>query len=36
MDAGPTLVLNSNYSGTDIPVPDGVGLNVDPTVTLSQ
>ncbi|MCX7325934.1 MAG: hypothetical protein NTZ14_16230, partial [Hyphomicrobiales bacterium] len=22
---GPTMVLNTNYSATDIPVPDGVG-----------
>lgn len=36
MDAGPTLVLNSNYGGTDIPVPDGVGPTVDPTISLSQ
>jgi hypothetical protein len=36
MDAGPTLVLNSNYSGTDIPVPDGVGPSVHPIVILSQ
>jgi hypothetical protein len=27
MDAGPDLVLNTNYGGTDIPVPDGVGPN---------
>jgi hypothetical protein len=27
MDAGPNLVLNTNYGGTDIPVPDGVGPN---------
>ena len=25
LDAGPNLVLNTNYSGTDIPVPNGVG-----------
>ncbi|MCB1493244.1 MAG: pilus assembly protein [Rhodobiaceae bacterium] len=25
LDAGPTLVLNTNYGGTDIPVPKGVG-----------
>jgi Flp pilus assembly protein TadG len=36
MDAGPTLVLNSNYSGTDIPVPEGLGPTVDPSVSLSQ
>lgn len=24
---GPTMVLNTNYFGTDIPVPDGVGPN---------
>jgi hypothetical protein len=36
MDAGPTLVLNSNYSGTDIPVPEGVGPTVDPSVSLTH
>ena len=25
LSAGPTLVLNSNYSATDVPVPPGVG-----------
>jgi hypothetical protein len=25
LSAGPTMVLNTNYSATDIPVPDGVG-----------
>lgn len=25
LSAGPTMVLNSNYSATDVPVPEGVG-----------
>lgn len=25
LSEGPTMVLNSNYSGTDVPVPEGVG-----------
>ena len=25
LSAGPTMVLNSNYGLTDVPVPDGVG-----------
>jgi hypothetical protein len=36
MDAGPNLVLNSNYGGTDIPVPEGVGPIGTNNVTLSQ
>jgi hypothetical protein len=32
---GPNLVLNTNYSGTDIPVPKGVGP-VGRTVRLTQ
>lgn len=27
LGAGPTMVLNTNYSSTDVPVPDGVGPN---------
>ena len=29
VDAGPNLVLNSNYGATDIPVPTGVGPTGD-------
>jgi hypothetical protein len=36
MDAGPNLVLNSNYGGTDIPVPEGVGPVGDSNVSLAQ
>jgi hypothetical protein len=25
LSEGPTMVLNTNYGGTDIPVPEGVG-----------
>ena len=35
LSAGPTLVLNSNYTATDVPVPKGVGPQ-DGTVTLTQ
>jgi Flp pilus assembly protein TadG len=34
MDAGPNLVLNTNYYATDIPVPAGVGPNSSGTVGL--
>ncbi|HYF56124.1 MAG TPA: pilus assembly protein TadG-related protein [Salinarimonas sp.] len=33
--SGPNLVLNSNYGGTDVPVPKGVGP-IGSTVSLSQ
>jgi hypothetical protein len=38
MEAGPDLVLNTNYGGTDIPVPDGVGPKVsgDSKISLSE
>lgn len=35
LSAGPTMVLNSNYSATDIPVPDGVGP-LSQSVTLDK
>lgn len=35
LSAGPTLVLNSNYTATDVPVPKGVGPQGG-TVTLTQ
>ena len=35
LSAGPTLVLNSNYTSTDIPVPPGVGPKNN-RVTLTQ
>ena len=35
LSAGPTLVLNSNYSSTDVPVPPGVGPRNN-RVTLTQ
>ena len=31
LSAGPTMVINSNYGATNIPVPPGVGPNVVPT-----
>ena len=33
---GPELVLNTNYGGTPIPLPDGVGNKGHPTVRLSK
>lgn len=33
---GPELVLNTNYGGTPIPLPDGVGNKAHPTVRLSK
>jgi hypothetical protein len=36
LDAGPNLVLNSNYHSTDIPVPEGVGPIGTNNVTLAQ
>lgn len=36
MDAGPDLVLNSDYGSTDIPVPEGVGNTAPSTVSLEQ
>jgi hypothetical protein len=35
LSAGPNLVLNANYSSTDVPVPDGVGP-LGAKVSLSQ
>lgn len=35
LDSGPNLVLNTNYFGTDIPFPQGVGV-VGKNVTLAQ
>ena len=35
LSAGPTLVLNTNYGATDIPVPDGLGPRSG-SLTLSQ
>lgn len=35
LSAGPNLVLNTNYGGTDVPVPKGVGP-LGPTVNLSK
>jgi hypothetical protein len=35
LSAGPTMVLNTNYSATDIPVPDGVGP-INGTTSLTQ
>lgn len=36
MDAGPDLILNSNYGSTDIPVPEGVGPIGGSNVSLVQ
>ena len=33
---GPNLYLNTNYSGSDIPVPQGVGPSTHRTVSLIQ
>ncbi len=27
LDGNPTLVLNTDYASTDVPVPDGVGAS---------
>jgi hypothetical protein len=35
LSAGPTMVLNTNYSATDIPVRDGVGP-INGTTSLTQ
>jgi Flp pilus assembly protein TadG len=35
LSAGPTMVLNTNYSATDIPVPDGLGP-INGTTSLTQ
>ncbi|MBV9076773.1 MAG: hypothetical protein JO048_04735 [Methylobacteriaceae bacterium] len=35
LNSGPNLYLNSNYAGSDVPVPQGVGSNSG-TVSLSQ
>jgi hypothetical protein len=35
IDSGPTVVLNSDYSATDIPVPAGVGPTSG-TISLTQ
>lgn len=32
LSEGPTMVLNTNYSGTNIPVPTGVGPNANQTM----
>ncbi len=33
---GPELILNTDYAGSDIPVPDGVGNNTPSSVRLSR
>ncbi len=33
LSEGPTMVLNTNYGATDIPVPQGVGPNVSTQLT---
>ena len=33
---GPELVLNTDYAGTDIPVPEGVGNNISTDVRLAK
>ncbi len=33
LSEGPTMVLNTNYGATDIPVPNGVGPNISTQLT---